>query len=280
MYDAPMLATLLATMALGIACAALSVLVVSRRWAFLGEGIAHAAFGGAGTAWVLALIWPALDQHATPFIAIPGFCLAAGIAIGAIQRRQRVNSDAAIGIFLVASLAWGFLAQSLYTNAHHGVRPPAWDTILMGQAGELSGPFANMTTISSAAILLVLFLLRKEILSYCLDPVMAEVSGVAVSFIHYLLIVLLTLTIIMGIRVAGSLLVTALLILPGATALLVARRLFPAIGLAVVFSVVASVGGPLLHQQWNFLPQGPMIVLTLFAQFVVVYGWSSVARRA
>src|SRR5947209_4588514 len=104
---------------LAIACAVLSVMVVSRRWAFIGEGISHSGFGGAGTAWVLALIFPALETDWMPFCCVIVFCLLTALAIGFLNRRQRVNSDAAIGIFMVASLAWGFLGREIYRAHRH-----------------------------------------------------------------------------------------------------------------------------------------------------------------
>src|SRR5947209_9762577 len=104
---------------LAIACAVLSVMVVSRRWAFIGEGISHSGFGGAGTAWVLALLFPSLDRPGVPYLCVIVFCLLTAVAIGFLSFRQRVNSDAAIGIFMVASLAWGFLARGVYHAYRH-----------------------------------------------------------------------------------------------------------------------------------------------------------------
>src|ERR1044071_87872 len=95
--------------AMAVACAVLSVFVVARRWAFIGEGISHSGFGGAGTAWLLMLFFPALDQPWVPYLSVVIFCLLTAGAIGMLSRSRGVNADAAIGIFLVASLAWGFL---------------------------------------------------------------------------------------------------------------------------------------------------------------------------
>src|SRR5476651_1062450 len=86
--------------ALAAACAVLSVLVVSRRWAFIGEGISHSGFGGAGTALVLALVFPRLNQPWMPYLCVIVFCMGTALAIGFLSFRQRVNSDAAIGIFM------------------------------------------------------------------------------------------------------------------------------------------------------------------------------------
>src|SRR4029077_14125619 len=93
--------TLLSTSTLAVACALLSVIVVLRRWAFIGEGISHSGLGGAGTAWLLMLAFPALDQSWVPYASVVIFCLATALALGALSRSPRVQPDAAIGIFLV-----------------------------------------------------------------------------------------------------------------------------------------------------------------------------------
>src|ERR1700730_7373869 len=99
-------ASVLTAVSLAIACAALSVFVVSRRWAFIGEGISHSGFGGAGAAWMLALLFPRLALPMLPEICVIIFCLLTGLAIGFLSNHRRTNADAAIGIFMVASLAW------------------------------------------------------------------------------------------------------------------------------------------------------------------------------
>jgi ABC-type Mn2+/Zn2+ transport system permease subunit len=263
--------------ALAIACAVLSVLVVARRWAFIGEGISHSGFGGAGTAWVLALIFPTLETDWMPFLCVIVFCLLTAIAIGFLSRRQRVNSDAAIGIFMVASLAWGFLGREIY-RAHRHAEPVGFDDFLFGQMGALSPQYALATIMLSAAIVVTVAALAKEILYYCFDPVMAEASGVRAGFIHYLLMLLVAMTIVLGVRVAGSVLVTALLVLPGATAMLLSQRLRTVICIAIATAIIGAAGGVLINAHWGYVPAGPAIVLVLFAEFIACYTASRTPR--
>src|SRR3954469_5989512 len=121
---APHPTALLTAAALATACAVLSIPVVLRRWAFIGEGIGHAAFGGAGTAWLLAVFFPVMNNTWAPYFTAIAFCTATALAIGWVSRSERMNADATIGIFLVASLAWGFIAQQAYTQ--HYKSSPQW----------------------------------------------------------------------------------------------------------------------------------------------------------
>src|SRR5688572_19915628 len=96
--DGISLSPLIATAAMAVACAVLSVFVVARRWAFIGEGISHSGFGGAGAAWLIMLASPALAAQAwLPHVAILVFCIATALAIGYLSRGNRVAGDAAIG---------------------------------------------------------------------------------------------------------------------------------------------------------------------------------------
>src|SRR5580658_1840205 len=92
-----------ASASIGIAAAVLSVFVVLRRWAYLGEGIAHAGFGGVGTAYLLAIIFPAINDGPYIFLISAAFALATAVAVASISRRRAVSGDAAVGIFVAAA---------------------------------------------------------------------------------------------------------------------------------------------------------------------------------
>jgi ABC-type Mn2+/Zn2+ transport system permease subunit len=258
---------LIASGALAAACAVLSVIVVLRRWAFVGEGISHSGFGGAGTAWLLALVFPALDQMWATYLAVVIFAVATALMIGRITRWRPVNSDAAVGVFLVASLAWGFLAQQIYYQ-RRGMLPSGFEALLFGRMGDVSTQFALIAAAICVAVLVILALLGKEVLAYCFDPLTAQTSGVQTNFIHDLLMILLALVIVIGARIAGSVLVVALLVLPGATALLLSHRLDRVIATSIGVALVGAIGGVVLSRQWSFIPTGPAIVLALFVQFI------------
>ena len=85
---------------------------------------------------------------------------------------------------------------------------------------------------------------------------------------------LIALTIVIGARVAGSVLIPAMLVLPGTTALLVSRRLRIAVVASTVVALIATGLGLALAARWAFLPAGPLIVLGMFVQFLLAYAWS------
>src|SRR4051812_11346322 len=271
-------APLLATLTMACACAVLSPFVIARRWAFIGEGISHSGFGGAGLAWLLALAAPALtDRPWVPYVAVVVFCLGTALAIGYMSRGNRVAGDAAIGIFLVASLAFGFLAQQVYRYVR-GVDPADFQALLFGQLNVIEPRVAPLAVMISLAVLVTLAALGKEIVSYCFDPLMAQASGVRGGFVHYLLMILIAATIIVGMPVIGAPMVTALLVLPGVTATLLTQRLSTALTIAVATAIVAALAGVAVNANWRFIPVGPVIVLILFLEFLVAFAFQHLAR--
>lgn len=270
-------APILMATSLAVACAVLSVFVVWRRWAFIGEGISHSGFGGAGTVWLLMAFFPALERMPwMAYLGVVAFCLCTAIAIGYFTRAGRINSDAAIGIFLVASLAWGILAQHIFLTVRHH-NPVGWDTYLFGQM-DVTLQFAIIAAAMCAAIVAAVGFLGKEIVAYSFDPVAAEAAGVRVAFVHYLLMILVAIAIVIAARIAGTVMATALLVLPGAAALLLSQRLAATLALSLGLALLGTVGGLFVHFGWHFVPTGPAIVLLLFVEFLFAYGWERAAR--
>ena len=258
---------LLAAIPLSIACAVLSIFVVSRRWAFIGEGISHSGFGGAGMVWLLSLLFPVFNQPWVLMPAVTVFCLGTAIAIGLITHRGRTDGDTAIGVFMVASLALGFLAREIY-RSRTGHDPIGFDDLLFGQVGALSQTYAVSTAMLSAAVILGVITFGKELVFYTVDPDTARAAGVRTGLIHYLLLLTVTLTIVLGIRIAGSVLMTALLVLPGATGLAATKSLRTAFIVSIAVAVTAAIAGVAAHARWGFVPVGPTVVLVLFTIFL------------
>jgi ABC-type Mn2+/Zn2+ transport system permease subunit len=274
-------AALVTAAALGVACALLSGVVVVRRWAFIGEGIAHAGFGGAGTAWMLALAFPSatwLANSEVVYAIAVVFCVAVALGMAAVTRRGGVHMDTAIGIFLVASVAWGFTAWHVYGRLR-GMPPPGWDDYAVGRMDAVTIQQMVHAVLACICVVGVLAVTGKEVLAYCFDPALAEVSGVRVGFVHYVLVLLVTVTIVTGMRLVGSLLMVALLVLPGAAALQVSKRLKIVIAVSVMVGLVGALAGPVVSWCWPIVPAGPAVVFALVVQFVGAMAWRRVGSR-
>ncbi|MFH0938431.1 MAG: metal ABC transporter permease [Planctomycetota bacterium] len=263
----------------GACCASLSPLVVLRRMAFIGDGMAHAAFGGIGLALFL-VAGSRYDDLSVQAITL-GFCLLLGVAIGVASRRTESNllaEDSAIGIAFSVSMALGalFIVLRQQRNPQY---VPSIDTFLFGSLLSISGSDLIILTVVMLVALATLIFLQKEILFYAFDARLAEVSGVNVGLIHYLLLLLLTLTVVISSRLVGIVLVSASLILPGVIALKLCARLMPAIFLAMAVGVISFELGLFVAYTHGKIHPGSAIILIQFALLLVALGSNRLRKK-
>jgi zinc transport system permease protein len=274
LLDTPLLqrAALAGAMA-GLCCALLSPLVVLRRMAFIGDGMAHAAFGGMGLALFL-LANSGYDDLSVRLLTLL-FCLAVGGAIGLASRQnssKQLSADSAIGIAFSASLALGAMLLALRQK----INPqyvPSLDRYLFGSLLNISAADIWLLAALTVTIGALLFLFYKEIFFYAFDAKLAEVSGMHASVVHYLFLLFLALTVVVSARVAGIILISASLILPGVIALKLCARLIQATLLSALIGVASFEAGLFLSYQYDFMQPGSAIVLTQFALLLVVGAW-------
>jgi ABC-type Mn2+/Zn2+ transport system permease subunit len=118
-----------------------------------------------------------------------------------------------------------------------------------------------ITAALGAVVLLLLGLFHKELVFLAFDEEMAQVIGLPVRFLYYLLLSIMALTVVIAIKVVGIVLVSALLVLPGATSLQLTRNIVPMVALSVVCGLVSTLSG--LYFSYTLdLASGATIVLT------------------
>lgn len=250
--------------AISIVCSMLSVYVVLKRMSFIGQGISHSAFGG--IALGVFLFAGSVQAEAKIYATALVFCLAVAFLIALATRHSKISEDSAIGIFFVVSMALGVIFFKEAKGYNRDIFSFLFGSILALTRAELV-----IILSLSVVVCLTLILLQKELLYYTFDENMAAVSGVRVNALHMLLLAILALTIVISVRIVGIILISAFLIMPGATAQLVCSR-FPAMMVcSVVVGVLTTLGGLLLSYGLDW-PTGAAIVLVQFAVFLVVFG--------
>lgn len=237
---------LLAALLVGVTCAVLGVYVVLRRMAFIGDALAHTALPGVVVAYLYG--W-------NLFVGALVAGLLTALGIGWISRRATVREDTAIGVLFTAMFALGILMLS-------GMRSfRDFTHILFGNI--LGVTRADLLVISAmcALVLLVLALFHKELELTSFDPLHAQVMGLNPDLVRYGLLALLALMVVTGLKVAGVVLTSALLVTPAAAAALLTNRLPRMMAIAALLAACsASVG---LYASYYFsVAAGSAIVLT------------------
>ncbi|QOJ00526.1 MAG: metal ABC transporter permease [Phycisphaeraceae bacterium] len=255
-------------------CSVLSVIVCLKRLAFIGQGISHAGFGGIGVAAVLGLVGTGLtaSQTVAQFAVVVGFCAASAVVVGVLSGRGRPGggagtggpaggADTAIGIVLVASMALGAVLVHVSSSNF------AWESFLFGYLLGKGWADVWVALSASAGVLGALWWARRPLLFWAFDEPSAEAFGVRARGVRVGLMILLALATVTTMKLAGVVMASALLVLPGATALLMSARLGAVMWASVGVALVGVVGGLVLSFEANW-PPGPAIVTVLTVEYL------------
>ncbi len=248
---------------IGVAAACLGTIVVLRRMSLVGHALSHSALPGLVIAFLLGVPIFAGAMVATVLTAL---------AIGFMARDNEVYEDTAIGMIPTVMFAVGILLMSLGKFYR--------DLFAMLFGNILGVSPADIVWISLIAVLVLagLVLFYKEIKLVCVDPDYARTLGIPVRGLRYGLLVLLGLTVVAGIQAVGTVLTSALLVLPAAAARLLTDRLNVMMALASGFAMLATLGGVLASYYFGF-SSGAAIVLFSALIFACAWGIGRLRRQ-
>jgi zinc transport system permease protein len=236
--------------------AAMGVQVVNFRMAFFADAISHSAFAGVAIGLILAL---------DPKLTMPVFGVAVGLAIMAAQRRSALSSDTVIGVFFSAVVAFGLAVVSRNRNVARDIQRFLYGDILTITDGEVLCLIALFV-----GLMLFQAFSYNRLLYIGLNPVLAKAHRVRVVAYQYIYAGLLSLVVIFSVWAVGVLLVTALLIVPAATARNFARSAGAMFWWALLVSATSAIGGLVVSaQDWAGTATGATIILVAFVWFLV-----------
>ncbi|HEX6989743.1 MAG TPA: metal ABC transporter permease [Bacillota bacterium] len=243
---------LITSVLVGVICAVMGSYLIVKRWALLGDAISHAVLPGVVIAYILGIPF---------FIGAVVTGLLTALGIGYVERNTRIKADAAMGIMFIGAFALGLALISRvrgFLDIHH---------ILFGNVLGVRDSDLWLAAATGGLVLAVVALLYKELLMWSFDPTVAQVYGLPVRGLHYLMMLLLAVTIVASLQAVGIVLVVAMLITPASTAFLLTRRFNALMGLAVVLGVVASVAGLYLSYYVDVASGAAMVLFStaLFA---------------
>lgn len=247
----------------GVLCGVIGCYVLLRGMALVADSLAHGVLPGIGIAFLLTAGSAGADPNQ---LAISIGAAAAGIvtalATSLILRRSPLRDEAAAGVVFVMMLALGVVVISRADG--YSVDLTAF---LFGDVLGVTNEEVLITGILVVAVLALVAVLYRPFLLLSFDPRRAAALGMNVDRLHLLMLVLVTLTVVVGFRAVGTLLVLGLLLAPPAAAALVTRRL-PA--MMAVSAAIAAASAPLgLLLSWHLdIAAGASIVLVSVAAFM------------
>ena len=251
-------------------CSALfGVVLVLKRFSFIGDGLSHVAFGALAIATVLELTDNML-------IVLPVTVVCAILLLG-MGRNAKVKGDAAIAMLSAGALAVGYLIMSLFSSSGN---------VAGDVCSTLFGSFAIITlsraevilcVVMSVVVIALFVLLYNRIFAVTFDEAFASASGVRTSLYNLLIAVITAVIIVLAMNLVGSLLISALVIFPALSAMRVARTFKGVVITAAVVSTLCALIGILVAILAS-TPVGPTVVAVDIVAFGLCFAAGKVMK--
>lgn len=227
----------------------LGIFLVLRRQSMIGDTLAHITIAGVALGLLIDIYPLALGI---------AFAVLASFMIERIRIIYKTYAELSIAIMLSGGVALATLLFTLGKGFNINVM-----SYLFGSIYTLNENDLLVVLAVTAIVVTVIIMYYKELLLITFDEDAAKVNGLPVRRFNRLLAVLVALVVSIAIKIVGALLVSALLIIPVATSLLIARGFRHAIRLSLLFSQIAMVGGLLIAGYWNMAPGGTIVLLAI-----------------
>ena len=211
------------------ACASVGLFLILKKEAMIGDGIAHTAFGGIALGLLLGV---------NPLLTALGISVLAVLAISYMRRKGVAPSDSAIAVMLALGFSFGLIVISVARGFNVELFSYLFGSIL-------TIDIVDLLVVSLLGVFVLLFLgfFRRELLSMVFDEEDSRVMGIPTNTLSLAFDLLVATTIVLSIKVIGTVLVVALLVIPGLSALQLSLSFRKTIFVAVCFSIMSTVLG-------------------------------------
>ena len=249
-------------------CASLlGVSLVLKRFSMIGDGLSHVGFG--------ALAIAAAANIAPLYLAIP-VCIAASFLLLRMSESTRIKGDAAIAMLSAGSLAIGVMVVSMTTGMNTDVYNYMFGSILSLSEGD-----AILSAVLSAVVLVLFVLFYPRLFAVTFDESFARATGIPTRAYNAALATLSSITVVLGMRMMGALLISSLVIFPVLTAMRVGKRYLSVTILSAIVAIVGFFLGMVISFVYE-TPSGASVVcvnIVLFGLFAIVGGIRNAVKK-
>ena len=256
---------LLAALMVGLAAPMVGVFLVQRRLSLIGDGMGHVALAGVAVGVV---------THQAPVGTALVFAVLAAVGIELVRARGRTSGDVALAVMFYGGIALGVVV----IGKSEGGSGANLDSYLFGAISTTTDTDLVVFAVLAVVVVGVTWALSPRLFAVANDEEYARATGMHATALNITLAVLTAVTVVVAMRVVGLLLISALMIVPNATAQLVARSFRSAIRIAVVIGVLCSVGGVTASFYADTAPGGTIVLLAI-ALFMMAASYSAVRGR-
>lgn len=236
-------------------CAALlGVSLVLKRYSMIGDGLSHVSFGALAIAGALNM--------APLAVSIP-IVIAAAFFLLRLTENSHINGDAAIAVFSSSALAIGIVVTGLTTGMNADVCNYMFGSIL-----AMSDTDVRISIVLSIIVLLMFLLFYNKIFAITFDSTFSQATGVKVGAYNMTIAILTAVTIVLGMRIMGALLISSLIIFPALSAMRVCRFFKGVIICSAIISVVCFTIGLIMSYSFE-IAVGAGVVLVNLSVYII-----------
>ncbi|ERJ12073.1 metal ABC transporter permease [Haloplasma contractile] len=266
-----MLKAILVGVLVAVSSALLGIFIVLKKYSMIGDGLAHVSFAAIAISLLLSES-PFFRSTISSFIPVESplilsiiLVILASFAILKLNEKANINGDAAIGLVSSFSIAFGYLiifkSKGINVNL---------ESFLFGNILFINNLDVILSIILSIIVILTIIFLYNSFFSITYDEEFSKVMGLKTKRINYLISILTSITIVLGIRVVGTMLISSMIIFPTVTALQLSKGFKQTIIASCLISVSSVILGIFISYIYDF-PPGSMIVMINALFFVIVY---------
>lgn len=239
-----------------LSCALLGYFLVLRKFSLIGDGLSHVSFATVSLALLLGL--------SPIYLSLP-LVMLASFAIFYLGEKAKIYSDSAIGLVSTSGVAFGVFIASISGGLNIDLFGYLFGNILLVETYDVVLSF-----LMASAILILIIIFYHDLFSITFDPEFAEVSGLNTKLINMILIMATGATIVLSIKIVGTMLVSSLIIFPTITALQFAQSFKKGLIISSIVSILSVILGIFLSILFD-LPSGSTIVLLNLLFFIISF---------
>lgn len=250
-----MVRALITALLSGIMLSVLGSFTINKNMGFMADAMAHATLPIIAVGVFFGFSISALGAPAAVLIAL---------LLGFIIKNTNIGEDTSIGIIFSSFFALGFVLISVLDVSIN------LEDLLFGQILAVSTVDVFVIFALFLIVLSILFIFYKQILFFSFDPIGAQVRDLNVTFLNYLFLIILSLSIVGSLQTVGIVLVLSMLLIPAAAAKLITKTFINSIQISAIFGAIASMTGLYLSYYFN-LPSGPTMSLVASTIFLLSF---------
>lgn len=235
--------------AVSVACSFMGIFLVLRRYSLFGDGISHVAFGGISLGLFMGVfpLWTAF------IVSILG-----GLGLQKLRSSTKISGDAAVAVVLVSGLAVGVTLISATGGFSVDLFSFLFGSILLVSTADMA-----MICSISAGVVVALVLLKRQFLYISFNEEQARISGINVTVLNYIFVVLAAVTVVTSMRLVGILLISALAVIPNVSAMLLGMGFKKTVLVSILISMSSVISGIMMSYYLDLAPSGMIVIVAV-----------------